>query len=137
MQKKVQKSIMLGMLLVLALLALSACSGGQQAAGLPKEISVAAAHKEYEAGTFFLDVRQPEEWAEIHIPGATLVPLGELEAHLSELSQDQKIVVYCRSGNRSQEGRDILLKAGFSEVTSMAGGIKDWAASGYPTEAGQ
>jgi len=51
-----------------------------------------------------LDVRQPEEWEEIHIPGATLIPLGELHQRLGELPKDQDIVVSCHSGNRSQSG---------------------------------
>ena len=135
--KKIHPLILLGLITILAALALSACGSPAQTAAIPKEISVEEAHEEFEAGTFFLDVRQPEEWTEIHIPGATLIPLGELESRVSELSQDQKIVVYCRSGNRSQEGRDTLLKAGFTDVTSMAGGIKDWAVAGYPVEAGQ
>ncbi len=84
-----------------------------------------------------LDVRQPEEWEEMHIPGATLIPLGELPQRLGELPQDQEIVVYCRSGNRSQSGAEILAKNGFSGVTSMAGGIQQWSTAGYPTETGK
>jgi len=43
----------------------------------------------------------------------------------------------CRSGNRSKQGRDILLDAGFTQVTSMAGGLNEWKAAGYPTITGQ
>jgi rhodanese-related sulfurtransferase len=99
-----------------------------------KEISVAEAAARYNEGAFMLDVRQPEEWDEIHIPGATLIPLGELPQRLGELPQDQEIVVYCRSGNRSQSGADILAKNGFEGVASMAGGINEWSSAGYPTE---
>jgi rhodanese-related sulfurtransferase len=81
-----------------------------------------------------LDVRQPEEWDQVHIPGTTLIPLGELESRLSEVPKDKEVVVVCRSGNRSQQGRDILLNAGFEQVTSMTGGLNDWRSSGYPTE---
>jgi len=102
-----------------------------------EEISVAEAASRYNAGVLMLDVRQPEEWEEIHIPGATLIPLGELPQRLGELPKDQEIVVYCRSGNRSQSGAEILAKNGFSGVTSMAGGITEWSTSGYPTESGQ
>jgi rhodanese-related sulfurtransferase len=84
-----------------------------------------------------LDVREPSEWVEYHMPGATLIPLGELESRLAEVPQDQPVVVVCRSGNRSATGRDILLNNGFSQVTSMAGGMNAWAAAGYPTETGQ
>ena len=50
-----------------------------------------------------------------------------------KLPKDKKIVVVCRSGNRSQEGRDILLTAGFN-ATSMTGGLQEWYAKGYPIE---
>jgi rhodanese-related sulfurtransferase len=108
----------------------------QRQAALPTEVSVAQAHQLREDGVFVLDVRQPDEWSELHIPGATLIPLDQLEARLSEIPQDQQVLVYCRSGNRSKTGSDILRKAGFDQVTSMAGGIKEWSAAGYPTESG-
>jgi len=98
-------------------------------------ISVEKAEEIYSSdGAFFLDVREVDEWNQAHIPGATLIPLGELKQRLSELPKDQPIVVYCRSGNRSQTGRDILLEAGFESVTSMDGGINDWYQSGFPIE---
>jgi len=102
----------------------------------PREISVAEAAAKRNTGAFILDVRQPEEWNEYHIPGATLIPLGELAARVAELPSDQEIVVVCRSGNRSAQGRDILLMAGFKQVTSMAGGLLEWRATGYPTVSG-
>lgn len=105
-------------------------------ASLPKEISVAQAEAMYNTGAYVLDVRQPEEWDQVHIPGTTLIPLGELESRLSEVPKDKEVVVVCRSGNRSQQGRDILLNAGFDQVTSMAGGMNDWSAAGYPTTSG-
>jgi len=64
---------------------------------------------------------------------ATLIPLDQLQARLNELPKDKEVLVVCRSGNRSQEGRDILLAAGFN-ATSMAGGMKDWYAKGFPVE---
>jgi rhodanese-related sulfurtransferase len=103
---------------------------------LPREVSVTEAAALREAGAFILDVREPEEWAESHIPGATLIPLGELALRVNEVPKDREIVVVCRSGNRSQQGRDILLEAGFKQVTSMAGGIKQWTAAGFETVSG-
>ena len=104
---------------------------------LPLEISVAHALEKRTAGAFILDVREPQEWDQVHIPDATLVPLGQLPDRLSEIPKDQEVVVVCRSGNRSATGRDILLKAGYTTVTSMAGGMNQWQAAGYPTKAGQ
>ncbi len=122
------------------LLALASCapasSLSSSAGGLPPEIPVTEAFAKREAGAFILDVRQPEEWNEFHIPGSALVPLEKLEQRLNELPRDKEIVVVCRSGNRSRSGRDILEKAGFMQVTSMAGGLTDWKARGYPTVSG-
>ncbi|HEX2995686.1 MAG TPA: rhodanese-like domain-containing protein [Anaerolineales bacterium] len=107
-----------------------------QSNSYPQEVSVEEAAAKREAGAFILDVRQPEEWNEVHIPDATLIPLGELGSRVDELPRDQEIVVVCRSGNRSAQGRDILLEAGFTQVTSMAGGMIQWQAAGYPTVSG-
>jgi rhodanese-related sulfurtransferase len=106
------------------------------AAPLPDTISVAEAATKREAGAFVLDVRQPDEWNEYHIPGSTLIPLDQLETRLSEVPRDKEVVVVCRSGNRSQPGRDVLKNAGFTQVTSMSGGLKEWKAAGLPTVAG-
>lgn len=103
---------------------------------LPLEISVPEASSMRDAGAFVLDVREPDEWNESHIPGATLIPLGELASRVNDVPKDQEIVVMCRSGNRSQQGRDILLAAGFTNVTSMAGGINQWKAAGFETVSG-
>lgn len=111
-------------------------TGNTATAALPKEISVDEAQTLRQDGAFILDVRQPEEWVDYHIPGSTLIPLGELESRLSEVPEDQEIVVVCRSGNRSQAGRDILTSAGFSQVTSMSGGVSTWRSSGYETVTG-
>lgn len=103
-------------------------------AALPAEVSVADAAKMRESGAFVLDVREQDEWDTVHIPGAHLIPLGQLPDRLNELPQDQEIVVVCRSGNRSATGRDILKDAGFSQVTSMAGGMNEWQAASLPVE---
>jgi rhodanese-related sulfurtransferase len=101
---------------------------------LPDTITVDEAYQKYQAGTFVLDVRTQEEWDEYHAPNTTLIPLDELESRLNELPKDEEIVVICRSGNRSQPGRDTLLENGFSAVTSVEGGLKAWSAAGYPIE---
>jgi rhodanese-related sulfurtransferase len=103
-------------------------------ASLPAEIPVDTAYEKYEQGKFVLDVRTPQEWDEYHIPNTTLIPLDELEFRVNEVPDDQEVVVICRSGNRSQVGRDILLNADHPSVTSVSGGIKEWAVNGYPIE---
>ena len=101
---------------------------------LPAEINVDEAYQLVEDGAFLLDVRTQEEWDDFHAPQATLIPLDELASRVSEVPTDKEIVVICRSGNRSQVGRDTLLAAGYPSVTSVDGGMNDWAAAGYPTE---
>jgi len=107
--------------------------GGSKSTGLAAEVNSDTGYQMVENGAFMLDVREQSEWDEYHAPMATLIPLGQLQARLAELPKDQEILVVCRSGNRSQEGRDILLAAGFN-ATSLAGGMKDWYAKGYPIE---
>jgi rhodanese-related sulfurtransferase len=104
---------------------------------LPTEVSVAQAAEKRDQGAFVLDVREPSEWQQFHIPGATLIPLGELPNRLNEVPKDKEIVVVCRTGHRSAQGRDILLNAGFSKVTSMTGGVTQWQAQGLAIATGQ
>jgi rhodanese-related sulfurtransferase len=108
-----------------------------QAGQYPAEISVTQAAEKLNQGAFILDVRQPEEWTQFHISGATLIPLGELPNRLNEVPKDKEIIVVCRTGHRSAQGRDILKNAGFTKVTSMAGGVTQWQTQGLPTASGQ
>ncbi len=103
---------------------------------LPATITPEEANQKYNQGVFLLDVREPSEWNDFHVPNTTLIPLGELADRVNELPKGQEIVVVCRSGNRSQQGRDILLAAGFTQVTSMSGGLNQWKEAGYPTVSG-
>jgi rhodanese-related sulfurtransferase len=110
-------------------------AAGVQAA-LPPEVSVEEAYNRFQDGAYLLDVRTPEEWDEFHVEGSTLIPLNELSSRMSEVPMDQDVVIVCRSGNRSAQARDLLTGAGFSQVTSMAGGLTQWRSSGYPTVSG-
>jgi len=73
-----------------------------------------------------LDVRQPEEYKTGHIPGAMLIPLGELEARQEELDRNKKIITYCRSGHRSMAAAIALCGLGFDSVQHLASGILGW-----------
>lgn len=103
---------------------------------LPLEINASEAKTMQDAGAYMLDVREQSEWNEMHMPGATLIPLGQLASRLSEVPKDKPVVVVCRSGNRSAQARDLLAQSGFSSVTSMAGGMKAWSSAGLPTVSG-
>jgi rhodanese-related sulfurtransferase len=132
-------AVQFGILGVVALIVILIIAfSNSSSSGLPAEITAEEAYTMYgQADTYFVDVREPSEWVEYHAPNTTLIPLGELASRVNELPKDKKIVVVCRSGNRSQSGRDILLQAGFENVTSMAGGLKTWQSLGYPIETGQ
>jgi len=81
---------------------------------------------------FLLDVRTQEEYNEGFIENSVLIPLTELESRLSEIPADKPIVVYCRSGNRSSQAAQILIKNNFSPVYNVLGGITEWVKKGYP-----
>ena len=137
-RKDQQKNLILGvslLVIVIVVVILVVGNSTDQIAGtLPLGISVQEAFDYREQGAFILDVRTQEEWDAGHIPGATLIPLDELSLRVDELPKNMEIVVVCRSGNRSATARDILLNAGFSSVTSMNGGVNQWAAAGFPIE---
>lgn len=85
-----------------------------------------------------LDVRQPVEYAQGHLPGSVLIPVVELGDRVSELDPRKPTVVYCASGSRSRAAAGILLHAGFREVHNMEGGMNAWEgamAEGTPEEA--
>jgi rhodanese-related sulfurtransferase len=101
---------------------------------LQVQITTAQAYEKFQQGAFFLDVRSESEWNQAHIANSTLIPLDELQSRLSELPQDQDIVVVCLSGKRSKEGMTILQQAGFTGAVCMTGGLTAWKAAGYPLE---
>lgn len=120
-----------GLVIILMAVLIGLDPFNQSESELPPTVNVEEAYELRENGAFVLDVREVNEWEVVHIPDATLIPLGELESRLDEIPKDQDILVVCRSGNRSATGRDILLNAGFTNVTSLSGGMNDWVASSY------
>jgi adenylyltransferase/sulfurtransferase len=79
-----------------------------------------------------VDVREPHEWEICRIPGARLIPLGQLPGRLSELDGHKEIVTHCHRGTRSLRALEILRAAGFRKVRSLRGGIDAWAADVDP-----
>lgn len=101
----------------------------------PREISNADAAKAYEEqDATFVDVREPDEWAEGHMPGVMHIPLGGLAGRVSEIPDGGKIITVCRSGVRSLDAVDILQGAGRKDVKSMAGGMIEWTKNGRAVE---
>jgi len=148
MSKQVQKTIkkknnnniwlILGGLVIIALAVIIGFSQNTADTNtLPLEVSVVDAYQMRDNGAFVLDVRELGEWEEGHILNATLIPLGQLESRMNEIPKDQEVVIVCRSGNRSAQARDILKNAGFTNITSMDGGMNQWIAKSYEVEIGQ
>jgi rhodanese-related sulfurtransferase len=73
-----------------------------------------------------LDVRQPNEYASGHIPGARLVPLPELTDHMQQFDPDKPIVVYCASGGRGRMAAQLLSGQGFTNIINVVGGFNLW-----------
>ncbi|MCH1865519.1 rhodanese-like domain-containing protein [Nocardioides sp. CFH 31398] len=88
-----------------------------------------------ERGDPVVDVREPDEYAAGHVPGATSMPMGRLPSRLDELDRSRPVLVVCASGNRSSAMTDVLLAHGF-EARSVAGGTHAWVESGRPVEQG-
>lgn len=74
-----------------------------------------------------VDVRQPEEWAAGHIPGALHIPLGDMPRRMGELNRDAETVLVCRSGNRSGRAAAFLAQQGFTRVYNLQGGMLRWS----------
>jgi sulfur-carrier protein adenylyltransferase/sulfurtransferase len=74
-----------------------------------------------------LDVREPHEWAISELPGSVRIPLGTLPQRFSELSHDDDVVVYCRSGGRSAQAVQFLRQMGYTGARNLIGGINHWA----------
>ncbi|MDM8520770.1 rhodanese-like domain-containing protein [Anaerolineales bacterium HSG6] len=81
-----------------------------------------------------LDVREDWEYTNGHIPGSTLIPLGELPGRISELPTDKTIVIVCHSGARSHNAVGFLQQQGVSDIHNMLGGIVAWERAGYEVE---
>ncbi len=80
-----------------------------------------------------IDVREPVELEVSKLPGAELIPLGQLAANLSKLDSAQDIVLFCRSGSRSTRALELLVSAGFRKARNLKGGINAWAREVDPT----
>jgi len=93
------------------------------------EVEPAALAAELRAGKHIrlIDVREPHELEISRLPGAQLIPLGSLASCLHELDSAEQMVVFCKSGTRSERALELLASAGFRKVRHLNGGINGWA----------
>ncbi len=84
-----------------------------------------------------VDVRNPDEFAQARIPGAVLLPLPFFANRVEELPADRRILLVCRSGDRSGTATAYLLSRGFEQVANVSGGIIAWYQAGLPVVTGR
>ena len=119
------------MLLILAALFLTACGitkeTDREAVYMNITAEEAKAIMDSEKGYIILDVREQDEYAAGHIPGAILIPYTQIEEKANEMLPDkeQLILVYCRSGRRSKIAAEALAELGYTNIKEF-GGIIDW-----------
>lgn len=78
------------------------------------------------ATSMLIDVREPAEFKSGYIPGAKNIPLSQFNRRLEEIPKDRNLLLYCRSGMRSQNAARVLLKHGYTQVAHLRGGIGAW-----------
>ena len=122
---------------LMALLLLAGC-GAQSEESTCRQVNTEEADSmmEEESGYIILDVRTTEEYSEKHIPGAINIPNETIGTEdIPELpDKEQLILVYCRSGNRSKQASEKLVKLGYTNIVEF-GGINDWTGETVSGEA--
>jgi rhodanese-related sulfurtransferase len=100
------------------------------------EVTLAQARARQAAGAHLVDIREQSEWAAGHAAGATYLGKGVIERDIEATipDKDAEIILYCGGGYRSVIAADSLQKMGYTKVSSMMGGWREWSASGAPTE---
>lgn len=93
------------------------------------EIDVEELARRLDGGAVLIDVRNPDEYTAAHVPGARLLPLGELPYRTGEVPPDVQVLLICRTGNRSMVAAEFLSEQGVDAV-NVAGGTKAWVESG-------
>ena len=101
-----------------------------------KEVSPTEGQELVQGGAVLVDVRELNEYNEVHAEGALLLPLSELEERYAELPKDKPLLMICRSGARSARAGEFLLQNGYGDVTNLGGGTLAWNEAGLPVVRG-
>ncbi|MGI6091723.1 MAG: rhodanese-like domain-containing protein [Veillonellaceae bacterium] len=121
-----EKGLLLGVL-VIAVFFIFGCSRSGNTGNISIDVSVDEAFKLWKLKeALIIDIRTPEEYQAGHIPGVPLIPLDQLEKRAGEVPKDQKVLLICRSGNRSSQGTKLLRSKGFDNVYNVTGGMLAW-----------
>jgi rhodanese-related sulfurtransferase len=100
-----------------------------------REVDLSVFADAHAQGHLVVDVREPAEYAEGHVPGAQSIPLAALAGQVARFPAGEPVYVVCASGNRSKVGADLLTRAGL-DAYSVAGGTRGWREAGRPVTAG-
>ncbi len=100
------------------------------------EVTIAHARERQAQGAHLVDIREQSEWAAGHAAGATYLGKGVIERDIEGRipDKDAEIILYCGGGYRSVLAADSLQRMGYTNVSSMMGGWREWSACGAPTE---
>ena len=101
-----------------------------------REITAADLALSLERGAAVIDVREPDEYREGHVPGAISVPLGQVPESVELFRKAVSVYVVCQSGGRSMRACEFLHDAGVTNVINVAGGTMGFAALGNPLAVG-
>jgi hydroxyacylglutathione hydrolase len=100
-----------------------------------RQMTVHELHKELASQDLHvLDVRQPSEWAEGHIPGAQFITGAELPGRVEEVPRDEVVAVICGTGFRSSASGSLLQQQGYERIVNVTGGMSAWNRAGYERE---
>ena len=136
--KAIPVAILVAILLTASCVAPSLAQTGESLITTYESISVDTAYNMITSGSFpnlvILDVRNQSEYELGHLYGAILIPYYQLDTRIGELEEhaNDEIIVYCKSGYRSQIACEILVNHNFTKVYNMLGGITAWIEAGYP-----
>lgn len=99
------------------------------------EIDIAEAARRHAAGVPVIDVREPDEYVEGHVPGAPLIPLGTVAVRVGEVPSAGEVLIICKSGGRSRKAAELLRAQGIDAI-NVAGGTMAWIDAGHPVVTG-
>jgi rhodanese-related sulfurtransferase len=88
------------------------------------------------ARPLIVDVREPNEFADVRLEGVALVPMSTFATRFEELPKDRPLLLMCAAGNRSAAATAHLMRNGWTDVTNVAGGITEWERAGLPVVRG-
>ncbi len=100
-----------------------------------REIDVEELEGVVTSGAQLVDVREPGEWVQAHVPGARLIPMSQLTARLTEIDKDETLYLICASGNRSAHVGLVLDQHGYDTV-NVVGGTYAWVQAGKAYDQG-